>query len=200
MKDHFYLTDVGVWLLSDRAVKLLMKKSLARSCNNTSETSDTSKTSNYNPCDYKEYDLYGEFGCALGTNPSVEDEELNKLTVAVLPLPGGEFYHYGTSHEIISSTLAVQNLVNDQREIMHHSLKPHPAMFVQNAITESSITGENQNLWVGNSYVGRRWTLAHEHVITGVPENDWEIHLRPGDCIDIVPIGESDYVESLWLS
>ena len=194
MKDHFYLTDVGVWLLSDRAVKLLMKKSLARSCNNTSETSDTSKTSNYNPCDYKEYDLYGEFGCALGTNPSVEDEELNKLTVAVLPLPGGEFYHYGTSHEIISSTLAVQNLVNDQREIMHHSLKPHPAMFVQNAITESSITGENQNLWVENSYVGRRWTLAHEHVITGVPENDWEIHLRPGDCIDIVPIGESDYV------
>ena len=23
-KDHFYLTDIGVWLLSDRAVKLLM--------------------------------------------------------------------------------------------------------------------------------------------------------------------------------
>ena len=27
LRDHFYLTDIGVWLLSDRAVKLLMKRS-----------------------------------------------------------------------------------------------------------------------------------------------------------------------------
>lgn len=39
------------------------------------------------------YDLYSEFGCALGTDPSIKDEELNNLRVAVLPLPGGEFYH-----------------------------------------------------------------------------------------------------------
>ena len=29
LKDHFYLTDIGIWLLSDRAVKLLMKRSMA---------------------------------------------------------------------------------------------------------------------------------------------------------------------------
>ncbi len=182
MKDHFYLTDVGIWLLSDRAVRLLMKRCLATS------------TSDSNSCPYKEYDLYGEFGCALGANPGIVDEELNSLTVAVLPLPGGEFYHFGTSHEIISSTLAVQNLVNDQREIMHHSLKPHPAMFVQNAVTETPITENNQDLWVENSFVGRHWTLAHENIITGVPENDWELSLRSGDCVDIVPVEEHSYV------
>ena len=139
------------------------------------------------------YDLYGEFGCALGTNPTIADEELNSLSVAVLPLPGGEFYHFGTSHEIISSTLAVQNLVNDQREIMHHSLKPHPAMFVQNAVTETAITEANQNLWVENSHVGRHWTLAHENIITGVPQNDWTISLAPGQCVDIVPVGEDSW-------
>ena len=171
LKDHFYLTDIGIWLLSDKAVKLLMQRS----------------------CD-GEYDLYSQFGCALGTNPGIIDEELNSLKVAVLPLPGGEFYHYGTSPEIISSTLAIQNLVNDQREIIHHSRKPHPAMFIQNAITEAPITEENQNLWVENSYVGRKWVLSHEHIITGVPENDWDIHLRPGDCIDIVPVGEKGFV------
>ena len=171
LKDHFYLTDIGIWLLSDKAVKLLMQRS-----------SDG------------EYDLYSQFGCALGTNPSIIDEELNSLKVAVLPLSGGEFYHYGTSPEIISSTLAIQNLVNDQREIIHHSRKPHPAMFIQNAITETPITEENQNLWVENSYVGRKWVLSHEHIITGVPENDWDIHLRPGDCIDIVPVGEKSFV------
>ena len=171
LKDHFYLTDIGIWLLSDKAVKLLMQRSGAG-----------------------EYDLYSQFGCALGTNPGIIDEELNSLKVAVLPLPGGEFYHYGTSPEIIFSTLAIQNLVNDQREIIHHSRKPHPAIFIQNAITEAPITEDNQNLWVENSYVGRKWVLSHEHIITGVPENDWDIFLRPGDCIDIVPLGEKGFV------
>ncbi len=192
MKDHFYLTDVGIWLLSDRAVKLLMKRSRATS--DSRSACSTGSAEGATPCLYKEYDLYGEFGCALGSNPGVVDEELNSLTVAVLPLPGGEFYHFGTSHEIISSTLAIQNLVNDQREIMHHSLKPHPAMFVQNAVIETPITEQNQNLWVENSFLGRRWTLAHENIITGVPENDWDISLRAGDCIDIVPVGERGYV------
>lgn len=174
LKDHFYLTDIGVWLLSDKAVKLL----LARSKDNGG---------------LKNYDLYSEFGCALGTDPSIRDEELNSLKVAVLPLPGGEFYHFGTSHEILSSTLAIQNLVNDQREIMHHSLKPHPAMFVQNAVTQTPITEANQNLWIENSWVGKGWTLAQENIITGVPENDWSITLDRGQCVDIVPVGETEY-------
>ena len=175
MKDHFYLTDVGVWLLSDRAVRLLMKRS------------EKAGEVSY-------YDLYGEFGCALGKEPSRNDSELNELKVAVLPLPGGEFYHYGTSREVISSTLAVQNLVNDQREIMHLSMKPHPAMFVQNAIVETDITADNQNLWVENSYVGRYWKLSHHHIITGVPQNDWTLGLSAGQCVDIVPMGKNGYV------
>lgn len=174
LKNHFYLTDIGIWLLSDKAVKLLMARS---------------KENN----DLKNYDLYSEFGCALGTEPSIIDKELNDLKVAVLPLPGGEFYHFGTSHEILSSTLAIQNLVNDQREIMHHSLKPHPAMFVQNALVKASISEANQNLWIENSYVPDSWTLAHENIITGVPENDWRIELKPGQCVDIVPVGEDEY-------
>lgn len=161
--------------MSDRAVKLLMQRSKRNG-------------------ERINYDLYSEFGCSLGTDPSVKDDELNSLSVAVLPLPGGEFYHFGTSHEILSSTLAIQNLVNDQREIMHHSLKPHPAMFVQNACVGTAITERNQNLWIENSYVPSSWTLAHENIITGVPENNWTISLQPGQCVDIVPAGEDEYV------
>ena len=175
-KDHFYLTDIGVWLLSDRAVEVLMRKSTGSSST------------------LQAYDLYGEFGCCLGTHPTISDDEVSQLSVAILPLPGGEFYHFGTSHELLTSTLAIQNLVNDQREIMHHSLKPHPSMFVQNAVTRIHITEENQNLWIENSCVGAKWTLARENIITGVPENDWEIHLQEGQCLDIVPIGESQWV------
>ena len=131
-----------------------------------------------------------EFGCALGAEPTVVDEELNQLKVAVLPLTGGEFYHFGTTHELLSSTMAIQNLVNDQREIMHHSLKPHPSMFVQNADTKVRITADNSNLWIENSCVPATWTLAHENVITGVPQNTWNIDLLPGQCIDMVPVGD----------
>ena len=180
-KDHFYLTDIGVWLLSDKAVALLMQRSM-RNPNTQSR-----------PNDFKEYDLYSEFGCALGTNPSKPDGEVSSLKVAILPLAGGEFYHFGTSREMISSTLRLQNLVNDQREIMHIDRKPHPSIFVQNSIVKVPFTEENTNVWVENSYIGSRWHLTHDHVITGVPDNDWEISLEPGDCIDVVPVGESDY-------
>ena len=169
-KDHYFLTDIGIWLLSDKAVKILAQRSEGR-----------------------EYDLYGEFGCALGTDPTKPDGDISNLSVAIVPLAGGEFYHFGTSREMISSTLRIQNLENDQRKIMHLDRKPHPSIFVQNALTEIAFTEENTNIWIENSHVGKRWKLTHDHIITGVPENDWDISLAPGECIDVVPVGEKDY-------
>ncbi len=175
LQTSFYLTDIGVWLLSDRAVELLRRRS--------KRGADT-------VC----YDLYGEFGCSLGTDPVIDDPELRSLKVAVLPLPGGEFYHFGTSGEMISSMLAIQNIVNDQREIMHHGRKPHPSIFIQNAVTDIKMTGDNTNLWIENSHVGAGWTLSHDNIVTGVPRNDWHLSLGPGQCVDVVPVGETDYV------
>lgn len=175
LENHYYLTDIGIWLLSDKAMQVLRNKSL---------NADGS---------IREYDLYSEFGCGLGTDPTTPDDEVSQLSVAILPLPGGEFYHYGTTHEILSSTLAVQNIVNDQREIMHHSRRPHPSMFVQNSEMKIKLTDKNQNIWIENSWIGEKWSLTRDNVITGVPENDWEISLQPGQCVDIVPIGEKGY-------
>ena len=123
----------------------------------------------------------------------MDDPELNSLTVAILPLEGGNFYHYGTSREMISSTLAVQNIVTDQREIMHRKAKPHPAMFVQNAEVEVTLGAANSELWIENSFVGRDWTLACRNIITGVPENRWSLKLADGLCIDVVPVGEEAF-------
>ena len=176
LKDHFYLTDIGIWMLSDRAVQLLAKRSAAAGSPGI-----------------KEYDLYSEFGCTLGTDPTIDDPELRELSVAIVPLPGGEFYHFGTSREMISSTVAIQNIVNDQRDIMHHDRKPHPSIFTQNAITHYQFTADNRNIWIENSFIGPRWALTYDNVVTGVPENDWEIRLAPGECIDVVPVGDSDY-------
>lgn len=172
-KDHFYLTDIGIWLFSDKAIRVLMDRS----------TSSDGSIINY--------DMYTTFGGALGYKPTLKDSEVNQLTVAILPLPGGEFYHFGTSHEILSSMLAIQNLVNDQRLIMHHSLKPQPSIFIQNAIVESKPTAENKNIWIENSYVGSCWKYTQNNIITGVPENDWKISLALGQCVDVIPISGS---------
>ena len=175
MQTHLFLMDVGIWLLSDRAVELLMKRS-------------------YKNGELGFYDMYSEFGLALGEHPRIEDEELNQLSVAILPLPGGEFYHYGTSRELISSTLNVQNIVIDQREIMHRKVKPHPAMFVQNAKLEIPLTADNSEVWIENSFVGKNWKLHHKTIVTGVPTNDWTLNVPAGVCVDVVPMGENDYV------
>ena len=175
MQTHLFLMDIGIWLLSDRAVELLHKRSKQNE-------------------EYKYYDLYSDFGRALGEHPQLIDEELQNLSVCILPLPGGEFYHYGTSRELLSSTVAIQNLVNDQREIMHLKVKPHPAIFVQNALVDIELKAENSDVWIENSHVGKQWTLAHKHVITGIPQNDWNITLSAGVCVDVVPMGEKDYV------
>ena len=175
LKEHFYLTDIGIWLLSDRAVKVLMKHSERNG-------------------EVQNYDLYSEFGCALGTDPILKDEDIAALSVAVLPLPGGEFYHFGTSHELLSSTIAIQNLVNDQRQLLHRDRKPHPSMFIQNAETWIRPTAENQNLWIENACVNEQWTIARENIITGVPQNAWKIELKNGQCVDMVPIGEMSWV------
>lgn len=168
-KDHYYLTDIGIWLLSDKAVKVLMSHK-------------------------GEYDLYSEFGGAMGTEPTLNDEAVKELKVAILPLSGGEFYHFGTSHELLSSTLAIQNLVNDQRLIMHHSRKPHPCIFIQNSITKKAVDSSNEEVWIENSYISEGWSISQKNIITGVPKNNWNITLAPDQCIDIVPMGETQYV------
>ena len=177
IESHLFLMDIGIWILSDRAVEVLMKRSLKEGTN-----------------DISYYDLYSDYGLALGEHPQTTDDEVNKLSVAILPLPGGEFYHFGTSRELISSTLAIQDKVRDQRRIMHRKVKPNPAIFIQNSFTQVKLSAENANLWIENSHVGEGWKLGSRQIITGVPENHWNINLPDGVCIDIVPMGDAAFV------
>lgn len=175
LDSHMFLMDIGIWLLSDRAVRLLRSKSYDKDGN------------------IKFYDLYSDFGQALGLNPKIHDSELNSLSVAIVPLEKGEFYHYGTSPELISSTVRVQSLVLDQREIMQRGLKPNPSIFTQNTDTAYRFTEKNRNIWIENSYIGAGWTLSDNNILTGIPSNSWTVSLESGICVDVVPVGETSY-------
>ncbi len=177
MQTHYTLMDIGIWLLSDRAVEVLRRKCAAADAEGG----------------VGNYDLYGEFGCGLGLHPSRFDGELAGLTVKVLPLPGGEFYHFGSTPELISSSEALQNLVKDQRLIIQQNVKQQPSVFTQNCVGVRRPEAANVCVWVENSFLHDGWRYSSHNVITGVPENNWNVTLADGICVDIVPIGEGGY-------
>lgn len=173
-RDHYFLLDVGVWLLSDRALQVLLQKGLPGH-----PATDPIRC----------YDLYGDFGPAMGTYPAVEDALIQTLTTAVVPLEGGEFYHFGSGPDLIHSSLRLQNRVIDQRHLSTTDIKPHPSLFVQNSLLGKSLLSERQSdIWIENSHLPVGWTLEREHVITGVPENDWSLQVPAGLCLDMVPL------------
>ena len=177
MQTHYTLMDIGVWILSDRAVKALFKKAPVEADGKLA----------------KAYDLYSEFGCALGEHPSQPDADLADLSVAILPLPGGEFYHFGTTPELLTSTESIQNRVKDQRFIIQKSVKRHSSVFTQNLSIVNKATEKNEYVWMENSYLGTDFHFTTRNVITGIPKNDWNITLEDGVCVDVVPIGEDAY-------
>jgi galactokinase/mevalonate kinase-like predicted kinase len=181
--EHLFFIDTGMWLLSDKAVSLLMDK-----CG----WNESSRSFLHGIPD--SYDLYGEFGLCLGIEPTITDEKLNSLSVAVLPLSGGEFLHFGTSAEIISSSLELQNEVVDQRFIWSRNIKPHPSIFTQNAIVECPLDGQLHSVWIENSYLSSKWKLHNDHVITGIPQNDWSLELPSEVCLDMIPVNSDDWV------
>lgn len=179
-RNDLFLIDVGIWLLSERAVDCLMKKSgwdAARQAF-VHGVPDT-------------YDLYGSWALNLGSSPVESDPEVGALTTAVVPLPKAGFYHFGTCGDMLHSLYQLQNLESDQTKLGAVPSMAQPRQFVQNALFQAPLRREeNHSLWVENSHVPASWKIAAENILTGVPENDWALELENGVCLDFTPIGE----------
>ena len=175
-----FLLDVGAWLLSERAVECLLAKCGYNAAQGTFHQGMASP-----------YDLYGQWALSLGEQPQQADPEIGALSVAVAPIREGEFYHFGTTADLIESTYQLQNVVRDQTSIGVTASLAQPRQFIQNAHFGAPVRLEkNHSLWVENSVVPASWQLAARHVITGVPQNDWQLTLPAGVCLDLVPIDQ----------
>ena len=201
--EHLFLVDTGMWMLSERAVTEISRESgvgsreaedLTEAQRETESPNDIARSrrqtadSRLHP-----YELYSQFGLHLGTEPAVYHARISGLSVAVVPLPGGEFYHFGSSRDLIRSCARLQNAVLDQRELGVNTLKPHPEMFVQNVQCDFPLQPHNHTLWIENAQLPAGWQIDSEHIITGVPRNDWVLQLPRGVCLDFVPIGTSQF-------
>lgn len=181
-ESHAYYLDTGIWLLSKRAVSLLMRK-----CG----WSDSEQAFVNGLPDT--YDLYAGFGPSLGTvSPPVDsqaiDPDIRDLSCAVLPLADAHFYHFGTNRSLLASVAQLQRPSANQRSFGHSSMEPLIEPVIQNSRVDCTFTGANRHIWIDNSCIAPGWRLSEQNVITGAPANDWDLELQPGDCIDFVPV------------
>lgn len=204
--DHQFLVDTGLWLLSARAVALLLRR-----------CGWDARAGAFAGGRAGRYELYAEFGLSLGRSPAVRDAEIEALSAAVVALPRAEFHHLGTSRQIIETVSTLQNLELDEAQLGLVGAKRSPDQHVQNARFRAPLRlDRNHTLWIENSVVPATWELAHDHVLTGVPDNAWDLRLEPGVCLDFVPVaggglgvrmyglddtfrGPVDAADTLWL-
>lgn len=174
-----FFVDTGMWLMSEDATMALMTQ-----CGwNDTDQSFIDVTP-------RRYELYAGFGLSLGNNPRIPDDAIGKLSTTVVSLPKPEFYHLGTSRDIIQTFTVLQNRDSDLPSTQFR----HPDRFIINSRCENlSMDASKHTLWIENSVISSGWNLHKEHVITGVPENTWDVDLESGVCLDFVPYGEEHF-------
>lgn len=170
-KCSFYL-DTGIWLLTERAVDVLLAK-----CGWRDEASAFAGGA----CGG--YELFDSFGTALGRAPVQHDAAIAELRSAVLPLPNGRFYHFGTNRSVFTSIAQLANPAESRRSFGHGTRETALDRIVLHA--EAAVAESIHPLWIENAHVPTTWTLHGAHVVTGVPRNTWSIELPAGVCLDM---------------
>lgn len=121
---HDCLLDIGLWLLSERALRLLRQRA-------TDEHGAI-----------QSYDLYSDFGGSLGMHPTTPDPELSTLSVAILPLPEGRFLHFGSCSDLIASASILAGSDNVERVWVENSCADGWTFCGENIVT-----GVPENDW-----------------------------------------------------
>jgi galactokinase/mevalonate kinase-like predicted kinase len=179
--DFYPLVDTGLWLFSERAVRVLMQR-----CGWTGHDFAGGRAAYY--------ELYHQFGLSLGTTPIERDPDINALTCAVVALPDARFHHFGTSRQMLASVSALQNTQLDPTRLGLTGAKRPPDVYRLNSRFDLPLDlDKHHTLWVENSAVARTWNLGSEQVLTGVPDNAWDLRLESGVCLDFVPVGDRAY-------
>lgn len=179
--EHLFMVDVGAWLLSRDALRVLLEK-----CGWEKERGSFR---NGAPC---ALELYSEFGRGLGRRPLARDEAISPLKAAVVPLRGGAFHHVGTSRQLIESISVLQNSELDQKVVTTMDRKPNSDVYIQNAdFTFATRSARNRLLWVENATLASDEVLGARQIVTGVPPGFPSLSLPDGVCLDVAPIEQS---------
>jgi len=176
---HDCQLDTGMWLLSAEAVAVLLAK-----CGVDDPQDWTG---------LHEYDIYSDFGPALGATPTILDAEISSLRTAVVPVYG-EFMHFGTSRQLIESVTRLHDQTHHATPLgFLTSARRRPSQHTQNARFHRESLADGGAYWLENCVIPATWRLRGENVVTGVPEGDSVLDLPRGVCLEVVPVGEASF-------
>lgn len=173
-----YFLDTGVWLFSRRAMEVLLSK-----CD-----VDSGKAGSDPGLMPGNYDMFSSFGPAFGESPIVNDADMASLSCSVLPLPDSRFYHFGSCRSILASTAALLHPAEDKRSFANESLESFGSPIITASTVKCELMQDNRHIWIDNSSAGSGWKMKWNHIITGVPGNDWQLDLPAGACLSVTPV------------
>jgi galactokinase/mevalonate kinase-like predicted kinase len=200
---HAFFLDTGVWLFSAAGLEALL-----RCCGAGPGTGPESVTP---------YELFDRFATALGAQPERADPAIAGLRTAVLPLPAGRFYHFGSNRSVLSSARELAHPAEARRSYGHGASEAAGEPVILHASVAAPLGPGQRDLWIEGSAIPADWRLAQRHVLTGIPANDWRLALSAGVCIDAVDVagaaglclrvygfddpfrGRLDAAETLWM-
>ncbi len=182
--EHFrYFVDCGVWLLRERAVQALLD-----ACGWNAEQQEVAP-----------FDLYASWGPCFGEDPARRHATVQDLRVAVAAIPGGTFYHFGRTLDVMDAVYELQNPPQQAEHVQARLHAPHPRQFVQNAIFSHPLGRDQQAcIWVENACVPHSWRIRDHHMITNIPDNTWSLDLPAGMCLDMPPLQGGGRVVRLY--
>ncbi len=166
------LVDTGAWLLGPRAVKAVLDR--------------CGYCENKGGCETPEirFELYAGLGPALGADPNVRDAVANALSAAVVELPAGAFFHFGTTRQMVESAPLLMNgrdPVGDSSPVILQST------------VGAAMPKRSGKIWIADSVVPESWRLLGDNVVTGVPGNSWTLNLPESVCVDMTPVVGGGY-------
>jgi hypothetical protein len=117
-----------------------------------------------------------------------------RLSSSVCILETGELHPLRTGRDLIQSVSTLMNLELDETKLGMMGAKRHPNQYLQNSRFSFPLRLDaNHTLWIENSIIPASWSLSYEHVLTGVPENNWDLKLEPRVCLDFSPEDIDDW-------
>lgn len=174
---HDFFVDTGMWLLSANALEVIFRRC---GWNNRSASFDTDDGLP------RYLDLYTEVGTALGSGqPSAEMIEagFKELSSSVVCLSSARFYHLGSSRQLLDS----------MGQLQWQALTPQRTFRIAVKSPEAPVHSERTATWLEGSLLNEPLRLDGDNLVTGVPPEASVRHLLLGQCLDVIPIGKSDY-------
>jgi galactokinase/mevalonate kinase-like predicted kinase len=177
------LADAGVWFLSQSATRRLLEMC---EWDDASESFPSGRPKNV--------DLYGEFGLALGANPTAPIDSHGRISTSIFE-PKCQFFHFGTSRQVLESATRIHQLSAGLQSSSMGFLSSEVRRANQHAQNVDFEGGQNLpqdiSIWIENSFISRGTTFGGHNFVTGFPPYEGAIHLPKGACLDFVPVGDS---------